>query len=90
MSKRQWASTSVAQRCICMRHAEFIPVLEYFKEYMNANNETSNNTDFIKMERKRSAADIFLFGEEDLYSLKDIYNDYIEALRTYIAQEELN
>ena len=79
--KTEWEGIDIAKRWICIRHAEFIPFLARFKD------DDSKMTD---VERKRSAADIFLFGEENLYSLKnDFYGNYINVLKTSIAKKEL-
>ena len=72
----EWDATSIAKRWICIRHAEFIRILEQYK---------ANDKDMEIMERKRSAIDIFLFGEEDLYSLeKNFYANYITTLKNII------
>lgn len=80
--KTEWEGTDIAKRWICIRHAEFIPFLAKFKD---------NDSKMTEMERNRSAADIFLFGETDLYSLKNnFYSNYINILKNSIAPKELN
>jgi hypothetical protein len=76
----EWEGTDIAKRWICLRHAEFIPFLAKYKD---------NDSKMIDLERNRSAADIFLFGEESLYSLEnDFFSNYIDALKR-IAKKEL-
>lgn len=76
--KTEWEGTDIAKRWICIRHAEFIPIL---KKYEDTPSKMKD------MERNRSTADIFLFGETDLYSLKnDFYSKYISVLEK-ISQE---
>jgi hypothetical protein len=79
--KTEWEGTDIAKRWICIRHAEFIPFLAKFQD---------NDSKMTEMERNRSTADIFLFGETDLYSLKNnFYSKYINVLKGNIASKEL-
>ncbi len=88
--KTEWEGADIAKRWICIRHAEFIPVLKKYKDNHSKMIEEELKTNMTKMERNRSTSDIFLFGETDLYSLKnDFYSKYITVLIDSIAEEEL-
>lgn len=78
--KTEWESTDIHRRWICIRHAEFIPILTQYMDYIP-------NSKMIELERKRSTTDIFLFGEEDLYSQQNIFPKYMEYLHKILHQE---
>lgn len=75
----EWEGTDIAKRWICIRHAEYIPFLTKYKD---------SDSKMTTVERNRSVADIFLFGEESLYSLEnDFYSKYIDALKSIVKEK---
>lgn len=77
--KTEWESTDIHRRWMCIRHAEFIPILTQYMDYIPYSK-------LIELERKRSTTDIFLFGEEDLYSHQNIFPKYMDYLHRILHQ----